>query len=138
MKSKSFVANFAPGLTLAEARSYTSTALNRAKDALAGKLEIYQGMPVDPRYRFKNQTIIDWLQITSCEERQLKTIISKTEAAERHRQRNRKHTSRANYLAISEDRKCEALELRAKGMSQRQIATALGVSRGAVENYLRK
>lgn len=128
---------FSPGLSLAEAHSYTSTAIARAQDAHAGILQNYQGMEVDPRYRFRNQTLIDWLQITSSEERQMKTIISEPEAAERHRERNRKQVTRADYLARAEDRKNEVLQRRAKGESQRQIASTMGISRGAVEYYLR-
>lgn len=67
----------------------------------------------------------------------MKTIISEAEAAERHRERNRKQVTRADYLARAEDRKNEVLQRRAKGESQRQIASAMGISRGAVEYYLR-
>jgi hypothetical protein len=36
----------------------------------------WDGLVVSPRYKFRNEALIEWLEITPEEERQLKTIIS--------------------------------------------------------------
>ena len=59
------------------------------------------------------------------------------EAAERHRQRNRKAMDRAAYLETAEQRRVEARLRRAKGESLRQIAMALGVSHEAIRKMLK-
>lgn len=128
---------FAPGLSQTEVYGYASTAISRTNAARTGKLEIWNGMKVDPRYKFRNQTLIDWLEIQSHEENKMTTIISQDEAAERHRKRNRKFSDRATYLQTSEIRRNEARRLRAKGRSIREIAVELKCSPGAVQNYLK-
>jgi len=91
--------------------------------------------------------LIDYLNITPDEERQLGTIISEVEATERTRQRDRKRdetkrreagaVDRASYLETAEMKRAQAILLRAKGMKQREIAAEMGVSVIAVSRYLK-
>jgi len=117
----------------------------RARMAFKGETVEWQGQAVDPRYRFKTETILEWLTITPEEQTQMTTLISPEAARARHREkeRQRKHEAgeaqhtRAEYLAQAEERRQEAQRRRAQGQSLRQIAQALGVTEGAVRYMLK-
>jgi len=84
--------------------------------------------------------LIDQFSITRDEERQLQTIISEAEAAERHRKRNARSehsVDRETYIESAEMKRAHAILLRAKGMKQREIAVEMGVSVMAVNGYLK-
>jgi hypothetical protein len=49
----------------------------------------------EPRYQFRNETLIEWPEITPEEERKLKTIISGDERRRRDRERNEKRSKEA-------------------------------------------
>lgn len=123
-----------------EAAARMQAVLKRARMAAAGQTVDWQGHPIDPRYRFKTETILEWLEITPEEQRQMATLISRAEARCRHREKERARTyqtgevqqTRAEYLAQAEVRRQEALRRKARGESLRQIASALGVSHEAV------
>jgi hypothetical protein len=120
-----------------EAVSRMQAIFKRARMAREGQTIEWQGVPIDPRYHFRTETILEWLTITEEEQRQLTTLIGENEAKHRDRQRHRKHTDRATYLAQAEQRRLEALQRRAQGQSLRQIARALDVTEGAVRYMLR-
>ncbi len=52
--------------------------------ARGGKVE-WEGVEVDPRHRFKTETILEWLEITPEEEREMITLISDDERDEKRR-----------------------------------------------------
>jgi hypothetical protein len=132
-----------PGME-AEVRSSLSTLYRKAQAHAAGEKVEFNGKKFSPLYTPKNQTLIDYLNITPDEERQLATIISEAEAADRHRKRRiddlRKSGAieRSSYLENSEMKRTHALLLRAKGMKQREIAAEMGISIGAVNSYLKQ
>lgn len=132
-EAEALAREFAPAYSRAQIHSYTSSAVNRATEAAAGHLLNFNGQQIDPRYRFKNSTLVDWLQITGDEEHQLQTIISEGEAAERHRKRNRRATDggtdRLTYLSQAEDKRITARLMRAQGATINQIAAELGIKR---------
>mgnify|MGYP001414939916 CR=1 FL=1 len=136
---------FCPSLSINEVRSYTSTVYRKAKEASRGKKIMFNGQWVDPRYRFRNQTLIDWLEIIPYEERHLKTIISDAEAGRRHRcsERERYRTEhigavdRQTYLGRAEQRREDACRLKDYGLNVQEIAEYLRVSRMQVYNYLK-
>jgi hypothetical protein len=127
---------FVPSLLLWEIRSFTRSAFYRAEQAAQGQTVTFGGHAYDPRYRFTNNRLIELLKITPAEQRQLRTIISKEEAEERHRLRNRKLVDRATYLQTAEQRRIEALLRRAKGESIRQIADAMDIKKSRVQQIL--
>lgn len=51
-------------LTPAEVQHCISPALSRLEAATRGETVEFQGRQVDPRYRFSNKTLVDWLGIT--------------------------------------------------------------------------
>src|SRR3712207_9485073 len=99
-----------------------------AHQAARGERVEYAGVAVDPRYRFRNQTIIDLLEITPDEEQELQTIISDTERRRRERERQKSlrreagAMSRKEYLARAAKRRADARRLATEGFSLRQIA----------------
>ena len=108
----------------------------------AGKVKrVSKGMRDKVGYWYKNETIIELLDITIEEQRQLKTIIGTQVKYERNnirRKENRKNkaglTAKQQALA---DLRTKVLELREQGMSIRKIASELGKSRGAIEYVLK-
>jgi len=127
---------FCPEMSTETCRQFASSAYKRALLAQKGERIEFDGKKIDPRYKFRNSTLIDWLGITPDEERQMKTIISAEEAKERDRQRHRKNSDRATYLLNAEQRKTEARLRRAKGETIQQIADALQCSIRSIHNYL--
>jgi DNA invertase Pin-like site-specific DNA recombinase len=98
---------------------------------------------VDPRYRFRNQTIIELLEITAEEGREMRTIISDDERRRRDRQEKKERRreagamSREEYEGRAQDRRSKARAMAAEGMSVRQIAKALGVHHTTVVKALK-
>jgi len=134
---------FAPAWEDAEVRSCVSSVLSRARDAQAGQKVEFKGRELDPRYRWRNSTLVEVLGISSDEARQLKTILPKSEALRRDADRQCKRRraqgaqSRTDYLAAAAARRLEAKRLQADGLSMRAIAKTLGVSLGTVNNDLK-
>lgn len=83
----SFAAEFAPHWTEARQRRCYASVQDRLTKSRAGKTIKFNGLDVDPRYRFRNRTLIELLGITPEEQQHLKTIISPEEAARRHAER---------------------------------------------------
>ncbi|UVM45661.1 replication protein [Pseudomonas brassicacearum] len=63
------------------------TLFSKAKAYEAGEKVTFGGKEFTPLYTPKNDTLINLFRITTEEQRQLKTIVSQAEAAERHRKR---------------------------------------------------
>jgi hypothetical protein len=117
-----------------------------AREHQAGKRVEWDGVKLSPLYKFKNQTIIEWLEITPEEERHLKTVISDEERRRRDRERKRRERrfsgdvemTRAEYEDRARERRLGALALREKGLSRAQISEELGVSLSTVKRALRQ
>lgn len=113
----------------------TKTVYGRAVLASEGGKTEYSCTQNDPRYRFRNQTLIDLLEITPSEERQQKMIIS--DGTKRERDRIRKETAmreagasaRPDYLAAATGGRQTASDFRLLGLSYRAIAEKMGLTR---------
>jgi hypothetical protein len=136
------LARQAGGWTEGKTRSKMQAVFRTAHQAARGERVEYAGVAVDPRYRFRNQTIIEFLEITPEEERELTTIISDNERRRRDREqkmRERREAgmmSRQEYLTRAAKRRTEARRMAAEGLSLRQIAKALRISKSAVHHAL--
>lgn len=134
---------FAPHWTFREVNASASAVVARMRRMANGETVEYAGMQVDPRYRWRNDTLIQRFGITPDEERQLATIVSRGEAARRHAEREVQRrqeagaVTRAEYLSASEDKRVSARLMRAKGMTQTAIAKELGVTDRTVRNWLK-
>jgi hypothetical protein len=126
------------------ARSQMHAIFKRAHMVAQGKTVKWQGQDIDARYRFKTETILEWLDITSVEQTQLTTLISPEMARARHREAERVrkheaaevHQTRSEYLAQASDRRIQARDLRASGKSYRAVAEALKCSVGEAHRLL--
>ena len=81
-------------------------------------------------YKFRNATMIEKLQITGDEERELKTIISRGEKLRRRRVKTGAEERRA-------DRHAEVHRLRAEGLTIPAIAERLGVGIATVNRDIK-
>ena len=130
------------GLDPNEILAATKPNLERAIDAAAGKKLTWNGQEVDPRYRFRRQTLYDWLSpiIPDNILPELRAIVPDDLARERrkphdNRQRNRAAEGRyrdsytkAGVRVSNQDKRAQAQVMRAQGQSYRQIAEGLGIS----------
>lgn len=121
-----------------EARTRLHAVLKRAHMAARGETVEWMGQKIDPRYRFTNETIIEWLQITPEEQRQLSTIWGPEVRREMDRlqhERARREAGmvpREEYLAQAEMRRQEALKLLGEGKTIGEIAEILGIHRTTI------
>jgi hypothetical protein len=125
-----------------EAKARMHAVFKRAHMATRRMTVEWNGLAVDPRYRFRNDTVIEWLEITPEEERQMVTIISDDERRRRDRERKEQERRRAGamprdrYEARAQERRQEAYRLRSEGLSERRIAASLGISKTQVHRLL--
>lgn len=118
------------------------TLFSKAKAYEAGEKISFGGKDYAPLYTPRNDTLINLFGITTHEQRQLKTIVSQAEAAERHRKREecRRRASgavdRETYLEAANSKQAMAQSLRREGLSVRAIAKQMAVSVMAVSRYI--
>lgn len=93
----------------------------KAKAYELGERVSFGGKDYAPLYTPKNDTLIDLFRITTDEQRQLKTIVSRSEAAERHRKREEDRRRAAGAL----DRKA----YESASLSRQKPWEAFGISR---------
>lgn len=123
---------YAPHWSKERVRQCVSGVVARMARFRAGERVEYDGKRFDPRYRFGNAKLQDWLEITSAEERELATIISKPEKARRHRETELKRSReagavpRATYEANAEQKRATGRLMRAQGGAWATIAAAVG------------
>ena len=125
------------GWTGRKTRSKLHAIFRTAREAAAGKRVEFAGVEWDPRYRLKNRTIIEWLEITPEEEREMKTLISGDERRRRDRERKEPQMTRQEYEARAAQRRVEARRLSSEGLSLRQIGKRLGVHHTTIVKALR-
>lgn len=140
---------FMPSLTPQEVRSYTGSVLTRARhdaDNEVGPAEWEWGKS---RYRYKRETIYNllesWIAPHPDLAEKLRAIVTDEVIRERktEREKARKHAAgerkqtRDAYLAPAQERRSQALALRAEGLSVRKIAERLAVSVSTVSSYLK-
>lgn len=125
-------------------RRATMSAYRTATAAARGEKVLYEGEWVDPRYRFKTATILEWLEITPEEQALLRVLIGpelrrKRDAERKERERRAAGViPRAEYEGRAAERRQKAVEMKARGMKYAEIAEALGVSLDTVKGYFRK
>lgn len=133
----SALAHEATGWEGKETRSRMSSALARARMAAAGRRLEWGGREVDPRYRMKASTVVDWLEIEPGEMREagLRMLVDSDRAREvgAERQRDSRHRKGAQDRAgvqaarLELGRRARFLQTR-EGLTVRELADKLGVS----------
>ncbi len=103
----------------------------------ANELAKQRGFP-GAGYNLSNKKIISWFDINEQEQQKLESIISREVKYQRNNLRRQKArrkagmVSRDEYLDAAYERRQEAIRLREQGLTQKQIAEQLGVTRQAV------
>ena len=115
------------------------TVIDRLRLDQEGLPRIWDGARIPNRYRLSNPWIIDSLEITGAEQRELRTVISAQERQRRRVERRRKAgmVTREDYQAAAQDRRTRAVALRQRGLTQTAIAAELGITQGHVSKLLR-
>lgn len=103
---------------------------------------VTKGMKDKGGYWYKNETLIERLEITEQEQRELKTIIGTRVKYDRKNEKRNKARRNENGLTNKQqeivDLKVEILKLKEEGLSLRAIAKQLNKSLGSVQNILKK
>jgi hypothetical protein len=137
------LAHQAGGWTEGYTRSKLQAVFRTAHAAARGEKVQYAGVEVDPRYRFKNQTIIELLEITGDEEREMRTVISDDERRRRDREEKKDKRrvagamTRNEYEGRAADRRIAARRMAAEGLRAEEIAKTLRISRQHVYKLLK-
>jgi len=141
-EAATLAAEIAPGWSYRSAE--LMTLFEKAKAHARGEKVELNGKQWPALYTPKNDRLIEILQITEDEQRQLKTIIGQDIAKERDRERHMVQRraagviDRSTYLEAAKAKRDQARELREQGMSVRAIAERMNVSIESVKNYIRK
>jgi hypothetical protein len=136
---------FTPTLSDQEVAAQMAPVIQRAQASAAGKTLLWHGAAVDPRYRFKADTLREWLGDLIAPELhpQLRALAPAETIKARKRERDaaRYDQRRADYLQSHSDqatqRAATARLMKAQGATVAEIQAALGVSRASVFNYLK-
>lgn len=126
----------APAWEASDLQSCICTVKSRYLDAAHGKRAQFLGTEVDPRYRFRTQTLIQWLEITAAEQLAMRTIIGPDEKRRRGRERKAAQreqarasgvlTTRAAWQQEHAERAALAKQLRARGLPWAVVARHTG------------
>jgi hypothetical protein len=125
---------FTPTLDEQEIRAQMAPVLSRARDAAAGKTLLWHGQQVDSRYRFKAETLREWLGdlVHPDLHGQLRALAPAEVIKQRKRERDAARWNDRNtgqgYRASNEEKRATARILKTQGHSTRTIAAELGVS----------
>jgi hypothetical protein len=65
-------------------RSKLQAVLERVRMAASGRTVTWQGVDLDPRYRFRTDVIVQWLEITPAEQREMFNLIGADEKRRRN------------------------------------------------------
>ncbi len=99
-----------------------------------------------PGYWYKNKTLIEKLNITEEEQKELKTIINEkekyrrcaTEKKEKQKAKRRNKDGLTPKQQELKELKIKVLELKEEGLSNRKIAKKFNLSEGTIRNILKK
>lgn len=108
--------------------------MTRLNKFIAKEFLSFNGVMVDPRYRFRNSTLVSekWLAITPDEEKLLKKILSDSESKRRHADRSREYRRTNGAVPISEIKSIakskyeKTVEMLANGKTWSEIAAEVG------------
>lgn len=142
-EARSLAREFAHTWSDGEVRNCVSAALKRAEAAHRGEKVKFQGWPVDPRYRFTNEYLVEVLALTSGEQAQMTTIVGRDESRRRDRERKARlrraqgAQTRDAYCGKAQAHRARAQILRVAGRSLTEIAELLGISKTSASRYCR-
>ena len=128
--------------TEGQLRSIIRTCCNAYKDWKKGERIFMNGKWYRKGYNYKNETIIELLEISEEEQKQLNTIKSKKIVKENRNRKKREKRRDENGLLKAEREKKEVMELvkeyKKMGLNNTQIARNAKISRDTVAKYLKE
>lgn len=131
---------FMPTFSFEEVQMQMKSVISRAHASAAGEKMVWNGKEIDPRYRFKAETMREMLGdlVHPDLHDQLRALAPAEVIMKRKKERGaaRYSMSRDAYLESAEQRAAAARLLKAQGASVAEIQAKLGVSRASVFNYL--
>lgn len=133
-----------PTLSARQVRDYTGPIVKRAQAAAEGKLLSYDNKMVDPRYRYRRQTLYDALSPLIPTELlpDMRAIIPDELAQERKHERDSARHADTNtgqgVRASNAEKRSEAVKMRSHGCTVRHIADKLGVGRSTINRWTRE
>jgi DNA-binding transcriptional regulator YiaG len=128
-------------------RSKLQAVLERVRMAAGGQTVTWQGVDIDPRYRFRTEVIVEWLEITAAEQRDMLNLIAASEKRRRNTESRREKRraagsqpraefDQARKLSRQNDR-ATAHHLRQKfHLSTTEIGQIMGKSARTVRRWL--
>lgn len=120
--------------TMDKPKETLSSMYKRTVAALDGQTQEYKGKQVSALYRYKNETLIEQLCVTTEEMPHMLTLIDSKEIRKRKLKSQRETarakgvTTRDEYLATHAERRGLALHIRQEGLSWAAIGGKLGIS----------
>jgi hypothetical protein len=139
------LADEAAGWTDRDTSQRLGAVMKRARDAAAGKSIVFRGREVDPRYRMKAATIIDWLGIEPGEQTAagLRVLVDDDRKRELATERSRK-SRRKRGAASREEQQAARLAMgqaalylaSSQGMGVHDLAARFGCSTGQVSKAM--
>ena len=128
-------------LTDGEARAKAKHIYKKFKSQVLKKANPKQKYEYHDRYLFKNDTIIQRLNITKDEMKLMATIIDQREKYDRNNERRRNERRDENGNLISkvqiQERRFKVKELMDQGLGYKRIAKTLGISENTAKNDVR-
>lgn len=125
----------------AQIRATLRTCYKAYKDYKTGERIFHQGKWYRKGYNYKNETLIELLEITEEEQKKLKSIKSKEMVRKNRNEKRKKERRDENGFLRSEIEKQEMLkqilELKKMGLNNSQIAKNVNMSRQTVLKYLK-
>jgi hypothetical protein len=122
------------------AHSKMAQVVERAYRAARGEKVEWMGRKIDPRYGYKNETIIDLLEITVEEQKRMKTLFGPAEKRRRDRERKRRQRRKEGVRdrsATAHARRVEVGERTAAGESVTKIDDAMSISKDRIKQIRR-
>ncbi len=129
----------AGGWSRQQTKSRLASVLQRSNHMFAGRKYKFRGKEVDPLYKFKSQTIIDWLSITESEMREadLRVLINDDIRREHNTATQRRIRGSEDKQQAKAQLKWEVGKLHAAGYSLREIQAETGVARSTLSRWLK-
>lgn len=133
-----------PSLTSREVREYTGPIVKRAQDAAQGHFREYGGRAVDPRYRFRRQTLYDALSPLIPAELlpDMRAIIPDDLAQQRKNERDKARYADSNtgrgVRQSNVEKRTQALKMRSQGLPITHIAQTLSVDPKTIRRWTKK
>ena len=128
--------------TEGQLRAVIKTCYNAYKDWKKGERIFINGKWCRKGYNYKNETIIELLEISEEEQKQLNTIKSKRVVKENRNRKKREERRDENGLLKAEREKEEMMELikeyKKMGLNNTQIAKNTKISRQTVAKYMKE